>query len=129
MHGRLLPVPCCGKRACQVHLDRQTSPGLRFSHLLAGPKVSSQSISCPRYLNSASSHAAPVASAQERQQALSNLERELVRAGSTRANTEGVPLPYWGCEREHSGWASPGLVMGKRQQCVFGGAAGGAGCA
>lgn len=89
-------MPCCGKRACQVHLDRQTSPGLRFSHLLAGPKVSSQSISCPRYLNSTGSYAAPVASAQKQQQALGNLERELVRAGSTGANTEGGPAALLG---------------------------------
>ena len=90
-HGRFLPVPCCGKTACQVYLHRQTSPGLRFSHLLAGPKVSSQSISSPRYLNSTGSYAALVASAEKQHQALSNLERELVRAGSTRANTEGGP--------------------------------------
>ncbi|XP_024618191.1 centrosome-associated protein 350-like [Neophocaena asiaeorientalis asiaeorientalis] len=42
-------------------------------------RVSSQSISCPRYLNSTGSYAAPVASAQKQQQALGNLERELMR--------------------------------------------------
>ena len=56
-----------------------------FPHPRAGPKVSSQSsqaISSARYLNSIGSCTALVALAEKQNQALSHLERELVRAGS-----------------------------------------------
>lgn len=63
-----------------------------FPHPRAGPEVSSQSsqsISSARYLNRTGSYAALLALEEKQHQALSHLERELVRAGSRRATPRG----------------------------------------
>lgn len=94
-----------------------------FPHPRAGPKVSSQSspsISFARYLNSIGSYTALVALAEKQQQALSHLERELVRAGFRRADRKGLLLLSWGWEREHPHHRTPGCLAPSRaaQGCM-----------